>query len=289
MNMKIESKSFHYGGNVSIHYQVGGHGPVPLIFLHGFASAHNTWHDLASLFPADRYKLFLLDLKGFGLSAKPRDNAYAVEDQAAMVQAFISEQGLNSVSLIGHSFGGAVALRVCLEAQAGKKFFSVDKLVLIGCAAYPQRLPKFFRRLKNPLFGPLMLHLMPKRMMVKGTLTKVFSDNSAITPERVERFVGYFRGRGIPYALRTTVKRIDLEEYARIGERYRQMHVPTLIIWGEKDCIIKLKQGQRLNGDLPDSRLKIVDKCGHLPHEERPAETFAAMDEFLATGRGPSK
>src|SRR5512136_218144 len=104
--MQIESRTFNYNGNIPIHYQVGGHGALPLVFLHGIASAHNTWHDLARLFPAERFRLFLLDLKGFGLSAKPRDGAYAVEDQAAMVQAFIREQGLRSVILVGHSMGG---------------------------------------------------------------------------------------------------------------------------------------------------------------------------------------
>ncbi len=280
--MQIESKTFHYNSSIPIRYQVGGRGPLPMVFLHGIASAHNTWHDLVRLFPAEQFRLFLLDLKGFGLSAKPRDGAYAIEDQVDMVQAFIREEGLRSVTLVGHSFGGAVALRVCLQAQSGKEPCCVERLVLIGCAAYPQRLPKFYRRLKNPLIGPLLLHLMPKRMMVKGTLAKIFSDGSAITPERIERFVGYFRGRGILYALRTTVNRIDLEAHARVAERYRELSTPTLIIWGEEDHIVKLKHGRRLHGDIAGSRLKVMEKCGHLPHEERPAETFAIMDEFLA-------
>jgi pimeloyl-ACP methyl ester carboxylesterase len=280
-DLHIESKIFHYSGNVPIHYQSGGHGPLPVVFLHGFASAHTTWHDMAGLFPADRFRIFLLDLKGFGQSAKPRDGAYAIEDQAAMVRAFIREQGFRSVILVGHSLGGGVALRTCMQMQSENDPMTIEKLVLIGCAAYPQRLPKFFRRLSNPLLGPLLLRLIPPRVMVRDTLAKVFYDSAAITPARFERYLRYFSGKGIPYALRATVRKIDPGAYALMGERYRELAVPTLIIWGEEDRIIKLKHGRRLHGDLTGSRLKIMAKCGHNPHEERPAETFEAMEAFF--------
>jgi hypothetical protein len=80
----------------------------------------------------------------------------------------------------------------------------------------------------------------------------------------------YFRGKGIPYALRATVKGIDPAAYARISESYREISVPTLIIWGEEDRIIRLKNGLRLSEDLTGSQLKVLDKCGHTPQEERP-------------------
>jgi len=281
-DLHIESRIFHYRDCIPIHYQVGGNGPLPLVFLHGFAASHTTWHDIIPFFPAERFRIFLLDLKGFGLSAKPRDGLYSIEEQAVMVRAFIREQGFPSVILIGHSLGGGVALRACTQMQSESDPFTVEKLVLIGCAAYPQRLPKFFRRLKTPLLGPLLIRLIPVRLMVRKTLSQVFCDASFATPERFERYARYFRGKGIPYAMRATVKCIDPGAYAHIGERYREISVPALIIWGEEDRIIKLKYGLRLHEDLTNSRLKIIEKCGHNPHEERPEETFAAMEAFLA-------
>lgn len=280
----FRSGFFRYQGRIPIHFLTGGHGPKRIIFLHGFASAHDTWLQLAGLFPAERYTLYLVDLKGFGLSAKPRDGAYAVRDQAHMVASFIRDQGLHSVILAGHSLGGAVALRVCLEMQDGAADFSVEKLILIDCAAYPQRIPKFFRRLRTPLLGPLFLRLMPARILVRQMMEKVFFERGAMTPERFERYRGYLKGRGMPYVLRATVKGLNPDEYTHIGDSYRALTLPVLIIWGEEDRVIRVKNAYRLHGDLPGSKLKIIGKCGHNPHEERPLETFGHIAAFLAAG-----
>jgi len=283
MTAGFESGIFQYEDGIPVHYQKGGHGPVPLIFLHGFASSHTSWHDIAGYFPGEEFSLYLLDLKGFGLSGKPRDGAYSIDDQAGMVRSFIRYRGFRSVVLLGHSLGGAVALRVCLDTANGEEPFTVEKLVLIDCAAYPQKLPKFFRRLRTPLLGPLLLRLMPVRVLVRGVLRKVFYDTTAVTPERCRRYAPYFRGKGILRALQATVRAIDPADFVHIDESYRTLAVPTLIIWGEEDRIIRLKNAYRLQGDITGARLKILRKCGHNPHEERPRETCAVIGSFLAT------
>lgn len=271
---------FTYTDTVIIHYRTVGNGPLPILFLHGFASSSTTWLDLAEYFSAEEYTLFLLDLKGFGRSSKPKDRAYSIEDQAEIVRAFICDKRLRSLVLIGHSLGGAVALRLCIDAERRAGEFCVGKLVLIDAAAYPQRLPKFFRKLKSPL-GSLFIRLMPVQVLVRGSLDRVFFNKSAITPERIERYCKYFRGRGIVYALRATVKAVNPEAYAHIEEFYRCLKLPVLIIWGREDRNIRLSLGQRLHEDLSGSCLKILEQCGHNPHEERPGETFAEISSFL--------
>lgn len=271
---------FSYSGKISIHYQTLGHGSLPILFLHGFASSSTTWQDMAGLFPAGECTLFLLDLKGFGLSSKPKDAAYSIEDQAEIIRAFILERGLRSLVIVGHSLGGAVALRVCIEAGKGERPFIIEKLVLIDSAAYPQRLPKFFRMLKSPL-GPLYLLLMPVRVLVQGALERVFFDKALITPERFERYTRYFRGKGVAYALRATVKAVDPEAYVHVEESYRRLKLPVLIIWGAEDRNVRLSLGQRLLSDISGSQMRVLEKCGHNPHEERPEETFSAISSFL--------
>lgn len=275
-----EESFFPYAGNISIHYHIVGHGSLPILFLHGFASSSTTWQDLIALFPAVEYTLYLLDLKGFGRSSKPKDGAYSIEDQAEIVRTFILAQGFRSLVLVGHSLGGAVALRVSIEAGRGGDPFTIEKLVLIDSAAYPQRLPRFFRKLKSP-FGPLFLRLIPVRMLVQGVLERVFFDKTVITADMFERYKSYFRGKGIAHALRATVKAVNPDAYVHIEESYRRLALPVLIIWGDEDRNVRLSLGQRLHRDIPGSRLKVLEKCGHNPHEERPEETRAAILSFL--------
>jgi len=274
------SRTFRYSTSVAINYETAGDGPVPVVFLHGFAAALTTWHDIRGLFPPERFRLYLLDLKGFGFSAKPRDGRYRPEDQADVVAAFLAHEGLSDVVLVGHSLGGGIALLVHLrDREAGGN--AVGRLILIDCAAYPQRLPRIMRWLKRPLLGWSILHLLPLGFMVRFTLEHVFHDPAAITPERMARYAGCFSRRGVDRAFIATCRQLDPDRYGEVAAAYCTIAIPTLVIWGREDRIIRFTLGERLAAAIPGARMVMIDRCGHNPHEEKAAETFAAIGEFL--------
>lgn len=273
---------FRYSADVLIHYQEEGAGPTPVVFLHGFAAALTTWHDLRELFPRDRYRLIFLDLKGFGFSSKPHDAAYAVADQAAIVTAFLDAMGLSGVVLVGHSLGGGVALLVMLGLQQQGKPDLVKQLILLDSAAYPQQLPTLIRLLRLPLLNVLLLLMVPTWLIVRYTLRKAFYNQAAITSERIARYVHCFSRRGIAHALITTARQLVPANFGQITAGYRTITLPTLLIWGRHDRIIRYRHGVVLHEEIADSRLVVIEECGHNPHEERPAECFAIMREFLA-------
>jgi pimeloyl-ACP methyl ester carboxylesterase len=273
----MRQQTFHFSPNVAINYRVQGHGPTVLVFLHGFAAALTTWDDLAPLFPAERFTLYLLDLKGFGFSSKPRDRRYRPEDQAAVVAAFLEAQRLRDVVLVGHSLGGGIALLACLRTATER----IGRLILIDCTAYPQRLPRLFHILRTPLLNRLLLRVVPLRTIVRHTLSHVYHDPASMTPERIERYATCFGRKGIASVFIATVRELHPRAYADIIARYPTIAVPTLIIWGEEDRIIAPRLGERLAGAIPGARLVTVPACGHNPHEERASETFAAIAAFL--------
>lgn len=281
----FERRTFHYSAAIRINYEVAGQGGIPVVFLHGFAASLITWHDIRGLFPPERFRLYLLDLKGFGFSTKPRDGRYAPEDQAAVVTAFLEAEGLRRVVLIGHSLGGGIALLVRLQAQATQPDL-VERLVLIASAVYPQRLPPVMRLLRYRPLGWGILHLLPFRFMVRYTLEHIMANRGAITPERMERYLGCFSPRGAAYVFIETCRRLRPEKYANLATAIREITIPTLIIWGRQDRVIPPHLGERLHADIRGSRLVLIGDCGHIPHEERPQETWAAIREFLE-GREP--
>ncbi|MBT0663854.1 alpha/beta hydrolase [Geobacter pelophilus] len=256
---------------------IRGNGPQSLLFIHGFAASSVTWDEIAPHFPHDRYRLYLLDLKGSGRSDKPRDNAYSPEDQALMVLDVIEGFGLRNITLIGHSLGGGIALLAWHKAKATGRSALISRLVLIDAAAYQQPFPRFFRWLRQPVLGWFLLTMIPLRLMVRYNLTHVYQQPAQVTPARITRYMDCFRGTGTIAALLATARQVDR---LTATPYHGLVDVPTLIIWGQHDRVVRLGNGQRLHQEIQGSGLVIL-ACGHNPHEEETAACAAAILEFL--------
>ena len=277
----VPRREFCYRDDVVISYEVEGAGPTPVVFLHGFAAALTTWDDIRGFFPPDRFCLYFLDLKGFGRSSKPHDGAYRPADQATVVAAFLADQGLRKIILVGHSLGGGIALLTVLDAQAAGKDDLIDGLVLIDCAAYLRRPPPVFRLLRIPLLGPAILHLLPVSLMVRYVLFRIYHDRNTATPARIARYTEIYDSGESARVLVESARQLIPENYHRIAASYPKITAPVLIVWGKNDPIIPLADGIRLHREIPGSRLAVIDNCGHNPHEEKPEKTYAAIADFL--------
>ena len=172
-----EPKIFDYHG-VRINYYEAGQGP-PVILLHGFGSSAYSWRFLGPALAPD-HRVFTLDLKGYGLSAKPEDGKYAISDQADMVAEFIRTRDLHDLVVIGHSMGGGVALMTYFKV-AGDEPARIKKLVLIDSAGYPQKMPWFIWLAKAPLLGPVGGNLVSPRFAATMALRKCYYNKAKIT------------------------------------------------------------------------------------------------------------
>ena len=272
---------FGYGPGVCIRYERQGCGPTPVVLLHGFAASRTTWDDLRLRFPLEEYTLYLIDLMGFGRSSKPLDGDYSPVEQGAIVLAFMVELQLSGTLLIGHSYGGTVALLAALMARrtAWRRLFA--GVILIGTPAWPQPLPRFLRYLGTPFLGSTLLKILPNRYVVVRALKSVYHDQTLVDDLHRERYADCFRGKGTVNALVRTVQQMVPDHWEEFCAEYPALETPLLLLWGGEDRIVRLWQAERLRDTIPGARLEIIPHCGHNPHEEQPEGSWRIIQLFL--------
>ena len=275
--MENGEKTFLYNG-IKIKYDEMGTGD-PMILLHGFGVSSYTWH-LISKPLSQKNKLFLIDLKGFGLSDKPSDNKYAISDQVDIILSFIQKNDLRNLVLVGHSMGGAVALQTVLRSMKTENN-PVKGLILIDSPAYKQKLPEFMQFLTIPFFNKFLPAFFPARFGTKMMLKKCFFDDTKITEEMVKNYSRFNDPAGSSHAFIATANRIIPENIEKITSQYKEIQIPVLMIWGENDRIIPLDIGKRLEQSVPGSKLVVIPDCGHIPTEEKPEKTVEIISDFL--------
>ncbi len=255
-----------------------GHGR-PLVLIHGLGASSYTWHKITPELAKDR-RVIAIDLKGFGQSDKPLDDRYSVFDQARLIKDYIVRNNLRGVTLVGHSFGGGVALATALDLMRdGRR--NVDRLILIDSIAYRQPLPFFFSLLRTPVLGELGLSLVPPEMQMEHALSIAYYEDAKVTPETISNYAAALHSEGGRYALLHTIDSLDPAIADKMSESYKQIKMPTLVLWCDHDKIVPLKIGKRLVADLPHARIDVIEDCGHIPHEEQPEQTLAAIRGFM--------
>lgn len=273
-------RTFAYSDQIRISYEVHGNGNSPIVFLHGFGASVETWRDIQSRL-AQGNKLFFLDLKGFGLSSKPDDGKYSLEDQADVVLAFMKSQNLHDVTLVGHSYGGAVSLLTYFKDRSNQHGSPITRLVLIDAAAYQQAFPSFIGVLRIPVINWVVMSLVPAQMRASYVLRQLFYDVAKLSDERISRHAEFLNQPGSYNSFVECAKQLVPANPDSITALIKTIEVPTLILWGADDTAIPVEEARRLHQDIRTSRLVIVPNCGHIPHEEAPGESLAAILSFL--------
>ena len=274
MNINAQDKKFYYSDSSYISYSEIGRGTTKLVFVHGFGSSMSSWDDIKGKFDTLDFKLYLIDLKGFGSSSIPRDNNYSILEQGRIVSKFINEIIDSNYYVIGHSYGGGVTLLLPSLLKV-----SPNGLILIDCAAYYSKTPFFIGYLKNPFLNKLIYCTSAKfraRYILKRILYK-----QNYSERLVDRYEISFKGKNKRYSFIKTSKQILPENYNEIIASYNSIEIPTLIIWGNQDPIVPIEHAKMLNNQIKNSQIKTVDFCGHIPQEEMPTETYDIISEFI--------
>ena len=248
--------------------------PTPIVLIHGTSSNLHTWDAWASaLVPAHR--VIRMDLPGFGLTGPAPDGDYTPPRYARFILDVLDNRGVKHVILAGNSLGGGIAWMTA-ATEPGR----VAKLILLDAAGYPTApasVPLGFRIAQNPWLRPILRHILP-RSMVAASLRNVYADPSRVTPGLIDQYYDMTLREGNREALgqRMTQGRFDL--YA---DKIAGITQPTLILWGAEDHLIPPANAVRFKADIKGSLLTILPHLGHVPMEEGPAVSLAAVTGFI--------
>ena len=254
----------------------------PVVLLHGFGASRFTWRRWAPTL-SRRWELHLVDLKGCGASPKPRDGCYGPHDQAELIHRLLLEEDLGDVTLLGHSLGGGIALLVALRLLRSGDASRLRRLVLVSATAYRQGLPRYIglaSRIPTPV-GRAVARVVPPRWLVRRILREIVYDPTEVTEAEVRGYAAPFYDPACREAVFEAARAVIPSDLDTLVRRYPEVDVPTLLVWGRQDPVVPAWVGRRLADDLPDADLVLLDRCGHLPQEERPDEALEAVTAFL--------
>jgi pimeloyl-ACP methyl ester carboxylesterase len=248
---------------------------LPILLLHGTSASLHTWDGWVEALAPTR-RVIRVDLPGFGLTGPFPDDDYHVTRYVDFVVALLDSLEIPRAIIAGNSFGGQLAWETAATAPA-----RVAALILVDAAGYPnapKSIPIGFRVALSPSLQPLMTRLLPRRM-IEASLHDVYGDPERVTAELVDRYYELALRPGNRRALGLRLEQA-LHHEAR-ADRIPLLTQPTLILWGGRDQLIPRENADRFAQDIPGSRLVIFDDLGHVPHEEDPVATTAAVLGFL--------
>jgi len=249
--------------------------PVPIVLLHGTSSSLHTWDGWSEALKSSR-RVIRFDLPGIGLTGAPPDADYRIERYVRFVAAVLDRLGVARVVLAGNSFGGQVAWETAL-AYPGR----VEKLILVDAAGYPFQplsVPLGFRIARIPLLNRVAEYTLPRRL-IEASVRNVYGDPDKVTAQLVDRYFELTLRDGNRRAL---VERFRQAPAGIHPERIPMLKVPTLILWGGQDRLLPPADAQKFQRDIAGSRLIVFERLGHVPQEEDPGATVAAVKSFIS-------
>ncbi len=257
---------------VLIRYAVVGGGP-PVLLVHGWLSSSRIWEALTGRL-AQRFTVYTLDLSGFGGSDKPL-SGYGVRNGSRLLYAFCAHFGLTRANVIGHDFGGAMAVKLAADHPD-----LVGRLVVVSTPADEDQIdvPTMLWLATLPVVGPLFYALGRVARPVRRLWMRPFvADAEDLTDEVVDD-----AGRSTPAAVSKTLS-IGRREISRgrLARQARIIKIPLLAVAGENDQIVDPQSVGVWAGGVDRSEISLIDECGHLPMIERTAEFNAQILAFL--------
>lgn len=262
----------------TVHLRDEGPRDAPVIvLLHGSNADLHTWQPWAEQLRSE-FRIIRFDQIGHGLTGPAPDGDYSTAAFVKTVDQVANALGLDTFVLGGNSMGGGIALAYAI-AHPGR----LDGLILVDASGAPIKRERGggnigFTIARMPVLKNLMTQITP-RSIIEQSLSQSVSNQAVVTPGAVDRYWELLRYPGNRAA---TLARFGQPGNSFSASEVERVTVPTLIIWGEEDTLIPFASAAWFAANLPSSTSISYPGIGHLPMEEAPGKSAAAVREWLA-------
>jgi len=235
--------------NIDVNYELYGEGNDTIVLLHGWGQNIEMMKPIGDKMQFN-HQILIIDLPGHGLSAEP-DYPWTLYDYVEMLKNLFESLKLKKIVLIGHSFGGKIAL---LYAS----MYKVEKVVVFG-SPYKKKVQKETLKLKTLKF----LKKVPGINKLENIAKKHIGSTDYKNASGVMREV--------------LVNHVNLD----ITEEVKKISVPLLIVWGTRDQAVPIEDAYELEKLVPGSGLVVYPNCTHYAYLENLGQTINILKSFL--------
>ncbi len=243
--------------NLITAYKKFGSGKKIILCLPGWGDTVEGFAAMGSL-SSRKYTTVLLDLPGFGGTARPK-TVWGLPEYAEFVGKFVKKTDLEPYAIIGHSNGGAISVLASANGDVGPK-----KMVLLASSGVRNSTsPRKTLHKIGAKIVKLLIAILPKdtqNKIKKKAYNKIGSDYMAID------------------GLQDIFKKIV--SYDVIADA-RKIKIPVLMVYGSNDFVTPLWQAEKIAKAIRSSRLEVIDNAEHFPHKDQPEKVKGLIEEFL--------
>jgi len=272
-----ESSKFTSVDGLVVHYTDEGFGDDVVLMLHGEHSSLHVWDAWVERMVTD-FRVIRLDLPGHGLTG-PDDatETYDLEYMMGKVEAFMDKLGLDSVKLVGASYGGFITWNFAKEFPE-----RVDSMVLVDSTGFDQELHSVLSYNTIPVLAGLNSWTLP-RYRVRDRIESMYYDDEKVTDDIVRRNQDMMLRKGNRSAFIDVARTMEdqLEEGNNESHRVKYIETPTLVMWGEQDEWAPERVMKQFKTNLPNMTFVSYEVVGHLPMEELPRQSARDAHYYL--------
>ena len=254
------------------------------MLVHGLAGSSRTWDSVMPVLAAD-HDVIAPDLFAHSGSVPPHGD-YSLGGFASGLRDLLAALDVPSATIVGHSFGGGVAMQVAYQHPE-----LVDRLVLVGSGGLGREVTWFLRALALPGTELVMPLGFPRPLLdAANEVGRLLGRLDIRSPKLGDLWRGY-RSLADPasrHAFITAMRHVIGPGGQTVSATTRLplvAHIPTLIVWGERDAVIPAEHGRAAHRAIASSRLELIEGAGHFPHVEAPGRFNAVLTDFLGSTR----